>query len=133
TRAYAGIESLLAAAPAQGIVLSVLTNNIEVSSRAILSGLGLAPLFSALVGGDTLPTKKPDPQGIFYLQHLTGIALTETILIGDSRIDVETGRAAGVATCGVTWGFSAAGLATLPPHFLVDTPEQLCRLILPEV
>lgn len=130
TRAYAGIASLLTAAQAQGIVLSVLTNKIEVSSRAILSGLGLIALFVAIVGGDTLPARKPDPQGVLYLQHLTGVALTRTLLVGDSRVDVETGRAAGVATCGVTWGFSAQSLTTLPPEFLVDTPEQLCGLVL---
>ena len=130
TRAYTGVESLLAAAQAQGVVLSVLTNKPEAPSRAILSGLGLASLFTAIVGGDTLATKKPDPQGVVYLQRLTGIELAETLLIGDSRVDSETGRAAGVATCGVTWGFGAKELVTLPLQFLVDTPEELGSLVL---
>ena len=130
TRTYAGIERLLAAAQAQEITLSVLTNKPEAPSRAIVTGLGLASYFTAIVGGDTLPAKKPDPQGVTYLQRLTGIDLRETLLIGDSRVDCETGRAAGVATCGVTWGFGAKGLATLPPQFVVDTPEELYSLVL---
>ncbi len=130
TRAYAGIESLLATAQARGMVLSVLTNKPEAPSRAILSGLGLAAFFTAVVGEDTLAAKKPDPQGVAYLQRLTGIELAETLLIGDSLVDGETGRAAGVATCGVTWGFGAKELAALPLQFLVDTPEELRSLVL---
>jgi phosphoglycolate phosphatase len=82
------------------------------------------------VGGDTLPTKKPDPQGVIYLQHQTGIDLSETLLIGDSRVDYETGVAAGVAVCGVTWGFGAQDFIVLVPQFLVDTPAQLRTLVL---
>ena len=130
TQAYTGIESLLAAAQARGVVLSVLTNKPEAPSRAILSGLGLAAFFTAIVGEDTLAAKKPDPQGVAYLQRLTGIDLAETLLIGDSLVDSETGRAAGVATCGVTWGFGAKELAALPPQFLVNTPEELRSLVL---
>ncbi len=132
TRTYAGIERLLAVAQAQGITLSVLTNKPEAASRAIVAGLGLAPYFREIVGGDTLPTKKPDPQGVSYLQRSTGIDSHETLLIGDSQIDCETGRAAGVPTCGVMWGFGAKDLKVLPPQFLVDTPEQLRRLVLSE-
>jgi phosphoglycolate phosphatase len=130
TRTYAGIEPLLAATHAQGITLSVLTNKPEAPSRAIVAGLGLASYFTAIVGGDTLPTQKPAPQGVAYLQRLTGIDLHETLVIGDSQVDCETGRAAGAATCGVTWGFGAKDLSVLPPQFLVDTPEQLRGLVL---
>lgn len=130
TQPYAGIPELLAAAHAQGSVLSVLTNKPEAPGRAILGGLGLADFFEALVGGDTLPTRKPDPQGVHYLRQLTGIDLVATLLIGDSRIDVETGRAAGVTTCGVTWGFGAEGMRAGAPQFVVDTPAQLVTLVL---
>lgn len=132
TRPYAGIERLLAAAHVQGITLSVLTNKPEAPSRAIINGLGLAAYFTAIIGEDTLPTRKPNPQGVAYLQRLTGIDLRETLLIGDSRVDYETGRAAGVATCGVMWGFGAEDLVALAPQFLVDTSEQLCSLVLSE-
>jgi phosphoglycolate phosphatase len=130
TRAYAGIANLLAAAQHRGLRLSVLTNKPEGPSRAILFGVQLASFFSAVIGGDTLPVKKPHPQGVFYLQRLTGVALTETLLIGDSSIDIETGHAAGIATCGVTWGYGGKSLRAASPYFLVDVPEQLHCLVL---
>lgn len=130
TRLYGGIDSLLSEIRRLGVVLSVLTNKPETPSRAILSGLGLDPLFIDVVGGDTLPVKKPNPQGVLYLQRQANIALQETLLIGDSRVDYDTGVAAGVAVCGVTWGFGAADFATLTPQFLVDTAEQLRDVIL---
>jgi len=130
TRPYDGIPQLLAAVQAQGIVLSVLTNKPEAPSWTILAGVGLARFFHAVIGGDTLSVRKPDPRGVTYLQQLSGIPLVQTLLIGDSRIDMETGRAAGIATCGVTWGFGAAGLVTTPPEFVVDTTEELRRVIL---
>jgi len=133
TQPYAGIVELLAAAHGQGIALSVLTNKPESPSRAILIGLGLVDFFGTLIGGDTLPMRKPDPQGVRYLQQLTGIDLAATLLIGDSRIDVETGRAAGVTTCGVTWGFDAEGMRACAPQFVVDSPAQLAGLVLSPV
>ncbi len=129
SRVYPGVARLLAAAHARGLVLSLLTNKPEALSRAILAGLGLTPFFVAVVGGDTLATKKPDPGGIFYLQGLTGITLAQTLVVGDSSIDIDTGYAAGVATCGVGWGYGAQSFASSSPLFVVDTPEQLYDLL----
>lgn len=128
TRPYPGMEALLAAARVQGMSLSVLTNKPEQPSRAILSGLGLMNYFSAVIGGDTLPKRKPDPQGVFVLHQAAGHALAETLLIGDSEIDMRTGRAAGIATCGVTWGFGRAGFERCPPTFLVETVPALQQI-----
>lgn len=130
TRPYAGIESILKEAQSHGMTLSLLTNKPEAPSRAILSGLGLANYFTTIIGGDTLPVRKPDPWGVFHLQQSTGVSLAQTVLIGDSRIDVETGRAAGIAICGVTWGFDTRGVLTTPPEFVVDTSEELRRVVL---
>lgn len=130
TRFYAGLDAVLRDVYAAGVWMSILTNKPETASRAIVAGLGYDSLFLAIVGGDTLPVKKPDPQGVWYLQQHSGVALHETVLIGDSRVDYETGVAAGVAMCGVTWGFGAQDFLTCSPQFLVDTPEQLRDVIL---
>jgi len=130
TRPYPGMETLLTAARDQGKCLSVLTNKPEQPTRAILSGLGLLDYFSAVIGGDTLSKRKPDPQGIFVLQQAVGHARTETLLIGDSEIDMRTGQAAGIATCGVTWGFGHAGFETCPPTFLVETVPALRQVVM---
>lgn len=133
TQPYPGMREFLAAVYRQGLVLSVLTNKSEGASRALLAGLGLADFFSALVGGDTLSGRKPDPCGVHYLHRIVGIDLAATLLIGDSRIDGETGRAAGVTTCGVTWGFDADGMRACAPQFICDSVPQLTDLVLSPV
>ncbi len=130
TQPYPAIHELLAAAHAQGLTLSVLTNKPEAPSQSILTGLGLSHFFSALIGGDTLPVRKPDPRGVHDLQRRTRSDLAATLLIGDSRIDMETGRAANVTTCGVTWGFDADGVRAHAPRFIVDSVAQLMTLVL---
>ena len=132
TTPYPGIEALLRAARARGMRLSVLTNKPERPTQAILSGLGLADYFSGIIGGDTLPKRKPDPAGVFVLQKAADCPSTATLLIGDSPIDIRTGRAAGIATCGVTWGFGRAGFETCPPTFLIETVPALHRTALGE-
>ncbi len=129
TLPYPGIVELLQEIKGQGRVLSVLTNKPEGLSRRLLKGLGLAGYFSAVVGGDTFGERKPGPQGLYYLSNLTRISLQETLLIGDSSVDVETGRAAGVVVCGVRWGFDWEGLCQDPPEFFVATPKQLLELL----
>ncbi len=128
TKPYPGMEAFLVAARTRGMSLSVLTNKPEQPTQAILSGLGLADYFSVVIGGDTLPKRKPDPGGVFVLHKTVACPLTDTLLIGDSDIDIRTGRAAGIATCGVTWGFGRAGFETFPPTFLVETVQALHRI-----
>ncbi len=126
---YPGIPRVLTTVQACDIVLSVLTNKPEAASRGLLSGLGLLPFFTALVGGDTLLSTKPDPSGVWYLQRVTEVPLGRTLLIGDSSIDMQTGRAAGIAICGVGWGFGAEGLAEYTPEFVVHSAEDLLTIL----
>jgi phosphoglycolate phosphatase len=100
TRPYPGIEAALRGA---GRELAVLTNKPGAMARRILEGLGLAPRFRAVVGGGEAP-RKPDPGGLRALMAEAGAGPGETVLVGDSRVDVETGRAAGVRVVAVTWG-----------------------------
>jgi phosphoglycolate phosphatase len=117
TRPYPGVAALLASAGA-GRTLAVLTNKPGPMARKILAGLGLLPRFAAVVGGDEAP-RKPDPTGLRELMARAGATPAETILVGDSRVDVATGRAAGVPVVAVTWGLgraedlAAAGASTL--------------------
>lgn len=128
TRPYSGIVALLEVAQGRGIHLSVLTNKPERPAKAILSGLGLASSLAAVVGGDTLPQRKPDPSGVYALQRETGCPLDETLLVGDSDVDVQTGRAAGVATCGVEWGFGRP--ASAEPTYLAESVGALRQIVL---
>jgi len=78
--------------------MAVLSNKPANSSRAIVRVLGLGDFFVRVYGGDSFTTKKPDPQGVRTLLQETGVAAAEGLMIGDSSIDVLTGRNAGRAS-----------------------------------
>lgn len=131
TGLYVGVEQLLDALAAAGVRLSVLTNKPEAMSVEILKGLGQMPHFDAVVGGDSLPTRKPDPAGLRRLQGAAGSPSARMLLVGDSVVDVETARAAGIACCGVTWGLAPEGLRAAAPEFVIDRPQDLLAIVLP--
>ena len=126
TRAYPGVEALLAGA---GRMLAVHTNKPGVMARKILAGLGLLPRFAAVTGGDEAP-RKPDPTGARELMVRLGAAPDETVFVGDSRVDVATARAAGVAFVAVTWGFATrAELAGAGATVFADDAAELATLL----
>src|SRR5207253_6349209 len=123
------IPEALAALAGEGIALSVLTNKPVAMTRAILDGLHLARRFVAVLGGDSLPVRKPDPAGLVRLSALTATARERMLLVGDSEVDVRTARAANVAFCGVTWGFASDALRATGAEHVIDHPEQLVALV----
>ena len=129
TRPYPGMVAALEALAARGVTLSVLTNKPEDMSRAILDGLGLASHFLDVVGGDSLPTRKPEPEGLERLRARTATTRERMLLVGDSAVDVRTGRAAGVATCGVAWGLAPGQLFAERPDRLIGRPGALLTLV----
>lgn len=127
TRPYPGIPEVLAALRPR--TLAVLTNKPGGFSRAIMEGLGLAPLFLRVYGGGDLSARKPDPVGLLRLAAEAGVALTETVMVGDSAIDVRTARAAGARAVGVDWGFGSETLRHDRPDALVSRPADLPRVL----
>lgn len=107
---------------------AVLSNKPVHPSRAIVQALGLAEFFVQVYGGNSFPTKKPDPLGARTLLEEAGVAPEEAMIIGDSDIDVLTGRNAGLWTCGVTYGFAPHSLESAPPDVLVDSPAELAQV-----
>lgn len=101
---YPGVVDGLARLHAVARV-SVLTNKPQVPTDAILAALGLAPLVHAAIGGDTPHGRKPAPDALLALVDRAGIPAAETLMIGDSWVDVETASAAGVDACLVSFGF----------------------------
>ena len=129
TRAYPGMVEALDALRGRGITLSVLTNKPVGMSRAILEGLGLADRFVEIVGGDSLPVRKPDPAGIEYLRRRSGTVLARMLLVGDSPVDVLTARAAGIAFTGVAWGLAPEALRAANVERVVEHPAELVTLV----
>jgi phosphoglycolate phosphatase len=109
--------------------LAVLSNKPVNPSRQIVQALGLAEFFFQIYGGNSFPTKKPDPLGARTLMEETGAEAEETVLIGDSEIDVLTARNAGIWSIGVTYGFVPESLKIAPPDVLVDSPQELLQAL----
>src|SRR5262249_31523685 len=130
TRPYPGLPEVLATLARRGVALSVLTNKPVAMSRAIVDGLGLGVRFVAVVGGDSLPVRKPDPVGLEHLRSLTGTRRDRMLLVGDSAIAVRRARAAGVAFCGVGWGFDTGTLVDAGADRVVGRPEELIEVVL---
>ncbi|OFV87175.1 MAG: phosphoglycolate phosphatase [Acidobacteria bacterium RBG_16_68_9] len=129
TRLYPGVAELLAILSESRLALSVLSNKPVAMSRAILDGLQVSPVFRAILGGDSLTARKPDPAGVEYIRALTNTSRDRMLLVGDSMIDVRTARAAGVAFCGVAWGFAPDDLRTAQVEPIIDHPGELLDLV----
>jgi phosphoglycolate phosphatase len=109
--------------------MAVLSNKPVNPSRDIVQALGLGDYFVRIYGGNSFATKKPDPLGAETILHETGVAPEEALMIGDSSIDVLTGRNAGLWTCGVTYGFAPHTLADVEPDVLIESPAELKELL----
>jgi phosphoglycolate phosphatase len=133
TTVYEGIAETLAsvANPTNGVrrLMAVLSNKPVNPSRDILHALGLGDFFVRIYGGNSFTTKKPDPLGARTILQETGVAADEALMIGDSAVDILTGRNAGLRTCGVTYGFAPHSLEDMPPDVLIETPRELAELL----
>ena len=109
--------------------LGVLTNKPVRASQGILAGLGLADSFFQVYGGNSFEAKKPDPLGANTLMREAGAAPDETVMVGDSGVDILTARNAGLWSVGVTYGFAPQTLEQVPPDVLVDTPADLAQAL----
>lgn len=104
TRLYDGVEPALRALAARGYRLAVVTNKPERVSRRILGGLGVDDLFGSIVGGDSCSHKKPHADPLWKACADLSILPAQALMIGDSRVDVEAGRNAGMASVGLLGG-----------------------------
>ncbi len=125
-RLYDGMEALLRELKRRDARLAVLSNKPDLLTTKTIEGLGIAPLFDAIVGQrDDFPPK-PDPAGARFVQRALAVAAEEVLYVGDSAIDMETARAAAFAPVGVLWGFR--GRDELVDHgarWLVGTPREI--------
>jgi phosphoglycolate phosphatase len=110
--------------------MAVLTNKPIGMTRNILKGLGVDSHFFQVYGGDSFEERKPHPIGVETLMHEAGVDRARTIMVGDSAVDIATARNAGIACCGVTYGFQPESLADPAPDLLVDRMEQFADWLL---
>jgi len=131
TTVYEGVPQALAAIQnGNGLSrrMAVLSNKPVNPSRAIVEALGLGHYFSQVYGGNSFATKKPEPEGARKLLEESGVLPEETVMVGDSHVDIETGRNAGLWTVGVSYGFAPHTLNDAMPDLSVDKPGELAEL-----
>lgn len=130
TLPYDGMPELVAELGRRNMKLAVYSNKADEFSRQIVEHYfpGAFTLVRGKVRG--VPVK-PDPTGVRQILTELGADPDQTLFVGDSSVDMETAHNAGLAACGVTWGFrSRESLAAAGADFLADTPEELSSVIL---
>jgi len=127
TKLYPGVAETLA--ELKSLPMSVLTNKpVKVSVR-ILDGLGVAQYFRSIYGGNSFATKKPDPLGARQILSEFNAAPQEAAMVGDSEVDVQTARNAGMPSVIVNFGFGTHDRAAHPADLYMDRFEQLVELV----
>jgi phosphoglycolate phosphatase len=126
TRVYPGVVEGLRAL--NGAPMAVLSNKPGKLSVEILQGLGLAQYFRGVYGGDSFAKKKPDPSGALTILKELGVPAEEAAMVGDSDVDIQTARNAGMLAVGVNYGFGQHDRKTCPADVYVDSLVQLTAL-----
>jgi phosphoglycolate phosphatase len=118
TRPYPGVEAALDALAADGIALALCTNKVEHLTHALVEALGWQRRFASVVGGDTLPTRKPAPA--MLQEAITRSGGGPAVFVGDSITDADTARAAGVPFVAVSFGYSDRPVEALGADAVID-------------
>lgn len=127
---YAGIPEMLDHLKKAGVTMAVYSNKADEFSRAIVEHY-FPGVFAHVQGQIRGVPVKPDPTGVKQVMDKLGAVAEETLYVGDSDVDMQTGHNANLTTCGVTWGFrSRETLVESGACSLVDTAEELERCIL---
>lgn len=105
TRAFEGVDALLADLDARGVRWGVVSNKAAGLVALVLRRLGYEQRAAAVVGGDSLPQRKPDPAPVLHACKLAGLAPAQCVMVGDDPRDIQAGRAAGLYTVAAAWGY----------------------------
>lgn len=111
--------------------MAVVSNKMEKYTKKIIMELGLSPYFGDLVyGGDSLPVKKPDPAALMEISRRYNAPTSRMLVVGDSSVDIQTGKNAGAYTVGVTYGFrDTQELVATGADTLIDKFDELADIL----
>lgn len=129
TEAYPGVRETLEILRRRGLLLGVVTNKPYAATVSILEALGLNGFFGAVIGGDTLPERKPHPAPILKALERLGVAPEAALMVGDNYHDVQAARAAGTKAFAVTYGYSHKPHGELGADRLLHVMPELLRAI----
>lgn len=125
---YDGVAEFIAACQQAHIPLACVTNKPYAPAKDLLAALNILQPFQLLIGGDTLPHKKPHPEPLLHCLRYFGVAAKDTLVLGDSRNDVEAALAAHIPCVAVSYGYNhGEPIEACKPEWIVDSLAELLR------
>ncbi len=126
SKLYPGVDELLAHLQQAGVPMAVVTNKPMAFTTPLLQALKIDHYFDQVLGGDSLPVKKPDPLPLLSVLEASGCAPEQALMLGDSRNDVAAARAAGCPVVCVSYGYNhGEPVASCSPDRVVDSFAEL--------
>jgi len=129
TRLYDGAMAAVEILKTRGYGVGICTNKPEGLAEDLMTRLGVRDVFGALLGADSLPVRKPNPEHLFETVRRLGGDTAQTCLVGDSDTDRNTAKAANVPSILVTFGPSGEDMAALEPEALLERYDDLPDLV----
>lgn len=128
-RPFEGVEPMLAQLEAAGCLWGIVTNKPEYLAAQLMPLLGWQARCAVLIGGDTLPVRKPDPLPLLVAAERIGVAAAECVYVGDDERDIVAARAAGMPSVVALWGYrlSEDDPVAWRGDVLVEAPGELCN------
>ncbi|NWA11801.1 phosphoglycolate phosphatase [Pseudomonas gingeri] len=121
TTVYPGVREALKWMQKQGVEMALITNKPERFVAPLLDDMKLGRFFRWIIGGDTLPQRKPDPAALFHVMKMAGIPASQCLFVGDSRNDVQAAKAAGVICVALSYGYNhGRPIAEEQPALVID-------------
>ncbi|MFL1493259.1 phosphoglycolate phosphatase [Pseudomonas antarctica] len=128
TVVYPGVRDTLKWLHKQGVEMALITNKPERFVAPLLDHMKIGRYFRWIIGGDTLPQKKPDPAALFFVMKMANIPASQSLFVGDSRTDVLAAKAAGVKCVALSYGYNhGRPIAEESPALVIDD----LRLLIP--
>ena len=124
-----GAVDVLSAYHHAGTKLAVVTNKPEGFSRTILDHFGLSGMVGAVVGGDTISTRKPEPGMLLHALALMEVAPHDALMVGDSPADIDAAIAAGIQSVAVRGGYTNVAVEALGADLVIDRLDDLAGAI----
>lgn len=130
TRLYPNVASTLSLLAKDGLKMALVTNKPTRFVRPLLNSLGILDYFSVIIGGDDVVEKKPHPAPLYLVLGQLGLRADELVFVGDSRNDIQAGRAAGCPTIGLSYGYNyGEPIALSQPDRVLDSFADLLPTI----
>lgn len=130
TKAYDGVIDMLQMLKAKGVKTAVVSNKADFAVKTLAKEY-FSGLLNCAYGEREGVKRKPDPAGVFACIEEMGSTVGDSIYVGDSEVDVETAKNAGLPCVAVTWGFRDKGvLESMEPEYIIDSPMQIMDILI---